>query len=200
MSRRQLRTPVGSPAEIAMRRAVRSRDAGLRRINAITRAIVAVVVTLSGALAVLAASGFHGHTLPRRVSQALGAQAAIGTGSPRSRARGGSRASQAPTSPSAHAARAVAASTSPQTAPSQTTTTTTTPAQTTAPAQTPTTAQTTAPAQTTPPAQTATTQAASTPVAPASSAAQSGSSPAVAQPSQAPAPTPVTAVVVSGGS
>jgi hypothetical protein len=39
-----------------------ARDAGLQRISALTRGLIAGVVALSGALAVIAANGFHGHT------------------------------------------------------------------------------------------------------------------------------------------
>jgi hypothetical protein len=51
------------PAEIATRRAVMARDAGLRRISAVTRWLTAAAVALSGALALIAANAFHGHTL-----------------------------------------------------------------------------------------------------------------------------------------
>ena len=50
-------------AEIATRRAVMARDAGLARISAVTRWMVAGVIALSGGLAVLAAHAFHGHTI-----------------------------------------------------------------------------------------------------------------------------------------
>ncbi|HEY7966921.1 MAG TPA: hypothetical protein VID68_07825 [Solirubrobacteraceae bacterium] len=43
-------------------RAVALRDAGLRRISATTRWVAAAVVALSGALALMAANAFHGHT------------------------------------------------------------------------------------------------------------------------------------------
>jgi cytoskeletal protein RodZ len=46
-----------------------ARDAGLRRISGITRAMVAGVVALSGALAVIAANGFHGHTYSNNAAQ-----------------------------------------------------------------------------------------------------------------------------------
>jgi len=46
-----------------------ARDAGLQRISAITRGTIAGAVTLSGALAVIAASGFHGHTLSNPTTQ-----------------------------------------------------------------------------------------------------------------------------------
>jgi hypothetical protein len=50
-------------AEIATRRAVLARDAGLRRVSLVTRWMVAGAVGLSGALALLAANAFHGHTI-----------------------------------------------------------------------------------------------------------------------------------------
>jgi hypothetical protein len=40
-----------------------ARDAGLRRIRAVTRWVAAGVVALSGALALIAADAFHGHTV-----------------------------------------------------------------------------------------------------------------------------------------
>ena len=49
------------PLENATRRAVLARDAGLERIRAVTRWAAAGVVALSGALALIAASSFHGH-------------------------------------------------------------------------------------------------------------------------------------------
>ena len=63
MSPRLPRSAGASPAEIATRRAVMARDAGLLRISAVTRWLTAGVVGLSGALALLAAHAFHGHTL-----------------------------------------------------------------------------------------------------------------------------------------
>ena len=39
-----------------------ARDAGLRRISATTRWITAGVVALAGALSLIAANAFHGHT------------------------------------------------------------------------------------------------------------------------------------------
>jgi hypothetical protein len=63
MSPRLPRSPGDSPAEIATRRAVLARDAGLQRISAVTRWLTAGVVGLSGALALLAAHAFQGHTL-----------------------------------------------------------------------------------------------------------------------------------------
>jgi hypothetical protein len=50
-------------ADIATRRAVMARDAGLRRISIVTRWAIAGVVGLSGGLALLASSAFHGHTI-----------------------------------------------------------------------------------------------------------------------------------------
>jgi hypothetical protein len=56
-------TPRAGTVETATRRAVMARDAGLRRIAAVTRWTVAAVVVLSGALALIAAKAFHGHTV-----------------------------------------------------------------------------------------------------------------------------------------
>jgi len=50
-------------AEIAGRRAVMARDAGLRRISRVTRRVILGAVALSGGLAVTAANAFHGHTI-----------------------------------------------------------------------------------------------------------------------------------------
>ena len=51
-------------AEIAGRRAVMARDAGLRRISSVTRRVILGAIALSGGLAVTAANAFHGHTIP----------------------------------------------------------------------------------------------------------------------------------------
>lgn len=40
-----------------------ARDAGLRRISAVTRWLTGAAVALSGGLALLAAHAFHGHTV-----------------------------------------------------------------------------------------------------------------------------------------
>ena len=69
MSARSPRSRGLSQAEFATRRAVIARDAGLQRISAITRGTIAGAVTLSGALAVIAANGFHGHTLSNTATQ-----------------------------------------------------------------------------------------------------------------------------------
>lgn len=58
---RPARSPEGDPLEIATRRAVMMRDAGLERILAITVWLIAVVVALSGTHALVAAGGFPGH-------------------------------------------------------------------------------------------------------------------------------------------
>jgi len=63
VSRRVPRSAAGSAVETATRRAVMARDAGLRRISAVTRWTAAAVVVLSGALALIAAKAFHGHTV-----------------------------------------------------------------------------------------------------------------------------------------
>jgi hypothetical protein len=69
LSARSPRSRGLSQAELATRRAVSARDAGLQRISAITRGAIAGAVTLSGALAVIAANGFHGHTLSNTAAQ-----------------------------------------------------------------------------------------------------------------------------------
>lgn len=53
----------GSSKEVAIRRAVLARDAGLRRISAVTRWLIVGVVGLSGALALIASNAFHGRTI-----------------------------------------------------------------------------------------------------------------------------------------
>ena len=63
MSRRVPRSRTGSAVETATRRAMAARDAGLRRIAAVTRWTAVAVVALSGALALIAAKAFHGHTV-----------------------------------------------------------------------------------------------------------------------------------------
>ena len=69
MSARSPRSRGLNQAELATRRAVIARDAGLRRISAITRGTIAGAVTLSGALAMIAANGFHGHTSSNPAAQ-----------------------------------------------------------------------------------------------------------------------------------
>jgi hypothetical protein len=69
LSARSPRSRGLNQAELATRRAVIARDAGLRRISAITRGTIAGAVTLSGALAVIAANGFHGHTHSNTAAQ-----------------------------------------------------------------------------------------------------------------------------------
>ena len=119
MSRRVPGGREWSAAELATRRAIRTRDAGLRRISAVTRGIVAVVVALSGALAVLAANSFHGHTLASRTTQQpLSARPASATALARSRSRRGSSAHR---SSSEDAPAPSSASASTQTTASQTT-------------------------------------------------------------------------------
>ena len=61
MSRRVPRSRAA--VETATRRAMMARDAGLRRIAAVTRWTAVAVVALSGALALIAAKAFHGHTV-----------------------------------------------------------------------------------------------------------------------------------------
>jgi cytoskeletal protein RodZ len=163
-------------AELALRRAIRARDAGLRRISAITRGIVAAALALTGGLAVLAAQGFHGHAASSATAQAL-AQPAL--------SRPTAHSSAARSSTALRSTRGGAADTGVRTQ------TSTTPAQTTPAATTP--AQTT-PAQTTP-AQTTPQQ-----TTPAQQTAAGGSGSSLARPSQAPAQTPAAPVAVSGGS
>ena len=62
MSSRAPRPSIES-AEIAGRRAVMARDAGLRRISRVTRRVIVGALALSGGLAVTAANAFHGHTI-----------------------------------------------------------------------------------------------------------------------------------------
>jgi hypothetical protein len=63
MSRRARPAAPGGAAETATRRAVLARDAGLARISVVTRWLIAGVIALSGALALIAANAFHGHTV-----------------------------------------------------------------------------------------------------------------------------------------
>lgn len=63
MSSRVPRSRAAGAVETAARRAVMARDEGLRRISAVTRWSAAAVVVLSGALALIAAKAFHGHTV-----------------------------------------------------------------------------------------------------------------------------------------
>ena len=63
MSRRVPRSRAAVAVETATRRAVMARDAGLRRISAVTRWTAAAVVALSAGLALMAAKAFHGHTV-----------------------------------------------------------------------------------------------------------------------------------------
>ena len=74
MSARSPRSRGLNQAELATRRAVIARDAGLRRISAITRGTIAGAVTLAGALALIAANGFHGHTLSNTAAQTANPQ------------------------------------------------------------------------------------------------------------------------------
>jgi hypothetical protein len=50
-------------AEIAAQRSVSMRDAGLRRIGDVTRWLMAGTAGLIGALALVAAGAFHGHSV-----------------------------------------------------------------------------------------------------------------------------------------
>jgi cytoskeletal protein RodZ len=51
------------PDASARQHAIRARDAGLRRISALTRGLAAGAVGLTGTLALLAAGSFHGKTV-----------------------------------------------------------------------------------------------------------------------------------------
>jgi hypothetical protein len=165
VSRRQPGGRERTPAELATRRAIRARDAGLRRISAVTRGIIAAVVALSGALAVLAANSFHGHTLVSRTTQRqLSAPAAPVTAAARNTSRPGSSARRSASDPAS-----APSSGSPSTQTTQTQT-----------------------AVQTSPAAATQSQTQTTPAA--------GSSPGLAQPSQAPVQTPAPPVAVSGGS
>jgi len=63
MSPKRPRWEAQRAAEIATRRAVLARDAGLRRVSLVTRWMIAGVLGMSGALALVAANAFHGHTI-----------------------------------------------------------------------------------------------------------------------------------------
>lgn len=81
MSPRAPRSRVASAAEIATRRAVMARDAGLRRISSVTRWVTVGVLGLSGALALLASNAFHGHALSN-TSATSASQASPGSSAP----------------------------------------------------------------------------------------------------------------------
>jgi hypothetical protein len=74
-----------------MRRAVSARDAGLRRITAVTRWLVVGVVGLSGALALIASQAFHGRTVSNASASSPAVQA------PAANSEGLSPANVAPT-------------------------------------------------------------------------------------------------------
>jgi hypothetical protein len=188
---RPARGPQADRAELALRRAIRARDAGLRRISAITRGIVAAALALTGGLAVLAAQGFHGHAASSATTRALAhpalslpvghgsaARSSTALRSTRGTADAGGRTQASTTTTPAST---TPTATAPATTPAATTPAATTPAATTRAQTTP--VQTT-PAQTTP--------------APQTAAGGSGSN--LAHPSQAPAQTPAAPVAVSGGS
>jgi hypothetical protein len=167
----------GGAAELGRRRAIRARDAGLRRISAITRGIVACSVALSGALALLAASGFRGHSPvipPATPARSATVEARRHGARPRGSAT--TRASSGRVISTATASTASAtSSTSTAAAPSSST-------------------------QPTPATASPSQSASSPPAAQAPAAASASSAPAPLQASQAPAPTPAAPVVVSGGS
>ncbi|MGA2757613.1 MAG: hypothetical protein ABSF58_09700 [Solirubrobacteraceae bacterium] len=93
MSPRAPRFGSATPKETAMRRAVSARDAGLRRISAVTRWLVVAVVGLSGALALIASQAFHGRT----VSNASAAASSPAVQAPAASSDGFSQANVAPT-------------------------------------------------------------------------------------------------------
>ena len=74
MSARVPRSRAAAAVETATRRAVMARDAGLRRISAVTRWTAAAVIALSAALALVAAKAFHGHTVSTTAPQSATAQ------------------------------------------------------------------------------------------------------------------------------
>jgi hypothetical protein len=93
MNSRGSRRPAASGLELEARRAVQARDAGLRRISAVTRWLAAGVVALSGALALIAAGGFRGHAVASSAALSVGSAAQTPTPSP---ASGVQAPSQAP--------------------------------------------------------------------------------------------------------
>jgi hypothetical protein len=62
-------------AELAVQRSTRARDAGLSRIGDVTRWLIAATAGLVGALALVAAGAFHGHTVAGTPPTATAAQA-----------------------------------------------------------------------------------------------------------------------------
>jgi len=79
MSARAPRWVAASAAEVATRRAVMARDAGLRRIWSVTRWLAAGVVALAGALAVIASHSFHGHTVSTSTASPAASQTPAAT-------------------------------------------------------------------------------------------------------------------------
>lgn len=67
--------------ELAARRAAAARDAGLARVGQVTRWAIAGIVGLAGALALLAAQSFHGHTASGATSTASGVATPAAAGS-----------------------------------------------------------------------------------------------------------------------
>jgi hypothetical protein len=94
VSPRTPRSRDNGPAEIAARRAVMARDAGLRRISGVTRWLTAGAVAVSGALALIAAQAFHGRTLSNTSS--TGQPAVSQTSAPSSASSGLQPPAQAP--------------------------------------------------------------------------------------------------------
>jgi hypothetical protein len=82
MSPRAPRSRAASAAEIATRRAVMARDAGLRRISSVTRWLTVGVLGLSGALALLASNAFHGHALSNASQATSASQASQASSAP----------------------------------------------------------------------------------------------------------------------
>jgi hypothetical protein len=76
---RQPRAHTLSETEFEERRRIQLRDGGLWRIGAATRWLLAGAVSATGALALLAAGTFHGHTLAPPTAQAASANSASQT-------------------------------------------------------------------------------------------------------------------------
>ncbi len=68
-----------SETELAERQRIQIRDGGLWRIGAATRWLLAGAVSATGALALLAAGTFHGHTLTSAAATAQAASASTGS-------------------------------------------------------------------------------------------------------------------------
>ncbi len=75
------RDPDVIDAEHVLQRAAMQRDAGLRRIGKVTRWLMAAALGLTGALALFAASAFHGHSVAASPSNASTASQSASTSS-----------------------------------------------------------------------------------------------------------------------